>query len=392
MILKSMISILFAICTAVVSSAMADTNNVAGAEKCRQTTLVTEATMALPGTATMAVTDALAKSERCPRNASDNRSATTPKMNSGDVNDVGGAQFKFDTCVVDCKQSESFLKYGWWIALGAIIVLAILTLVMMFGKRFAECRFGVVSMAMLVSLFGLITLCSFMWVERVVGLCERNREFFRSELTENRLSEGDAVLKAYEQLSNELSRWFAMFAVLGTFFGLVLPAGGYLLQIREIEKKKEEVNSRMKSLIDKEQGKFSKEISILWRQHSSVAQWMVMQCERRIVRFMNRKVAVNRLGGEGVGLLAWIMIVIQTALATEDSNVLSSRIEFLRLVFERLKKNEQYADFVKATIASPAIDNVKIDLEKCHKILKDKSAYDYLKQFSNEFGITMFGR
>lgn len=56
-----------------------------------------------------------------------------------------------------------------------------------------------------------------------------------------------AVIQAYEQLSNELGRWAALFSILGVFFGLVLPVGGHLLQIKAVKNEEE----RIKKLIDK---------------------------------------------------------------------------------------------------------------------------------------------
>lgn len=72
-----------------------------------------------------------------------------------------------------------------------------------------------------------------------------------------------AVLQAYQQLSGELGRWFVMFVVLGAFFGLVLPLGSYLLQIRAINGREDEVDAKIKEREDryeKASEKFRKEL------------------------------------------------------------------------------------------------------------------------------------
>jgi len=251
-----MVSIVFASCIAVVSAAVADTNAVAEGEKCQHLAAANVATMKSPDTvAAVADTNAVAKGAKCQRDASGIVGATTPRASTDVGQNVGGVQSNPDTYTTGCGRSELFLKYGWWVALMILIAMAMLTVVMMFGKRFAECRWSVASMAMLVSLVGLITLCSFMWVERVVGDCEQSRKIFRGELKEYRLSKSDAVLEAYDQLSSELSRWFAMFAVLGTIFGLVLPIGGYLLQMREIYRKGKEIGDRIDKNVQEYKGK-----------------------------------------------------------------------------------------------------------------------------------------
>lgn len=60
-----------------------------------------------------------------------------------------------------------------------------------------------------------------------------------------------AVLQAYEQLSNELGRWCALFGVLGTFFGLVLPVGAYLLQLKVVNQREEQTAKLIKEEVRK---------------------------------------------------------------------------------------------------------------------------------------------
>ena len=328
----------------------------------------------------------VATTEKCQQAASSNVVSASVKANVDVVQVVGGVPPDSNSRIENRKCHEFDANHGYLIAFGIFVSMVIFNVIMMFSKKITECRRRAVSMGMLTLLVGLITFCSFMWVERVMENCDQSRKIFRGELEVNRFSKSDAVLEAYDQLNSELSRWFTVFAVLGTFFGLVLPIGGYLLQIKEAERKKEEIYSDIKSLIADANDKFKKETSGLWRCHSSVAHWMVMKCQHRILRFMRRNVASSSLGVEGVGLLAWVMIMIKTALATEDADMVASKIEALKAIFDRLKGDAQYNVFLNATLASPAKSSVRIDLDRCREILKDKkSPCDYLEQLVTEF-------
>ena len=93
-----------------------------------------------------------------------------------------------------------------------------------------------------------------------------------------------AVLEAYDKLSNELNRWSVMFVALGSFFGLVLPIGAYLLQMKEIARKEgavdekfaEEARQRKKSIeaadleIKKMRDEFRSDVSEVWQAQAIV--------------------------------------------------------------------------------------------------------------------------
>lgn len=74
-------------------------------------------------------------------------------------------------------------------------------------------------------------------VLKVVDSFQRDKVVF----SEN---QNKAVLEAYDKLSGELNRWSVMFVVLGSFFGLVLPIGAYLLQMKEIARKEGAVDEK----------------------------------------------------------------------------------------------------------------------------------------------------
>lgn len=58
-----------------------------------------------------------------------------------------------------------------------------------------------------------------------------------------------AVLCAYKQLSDEMERWFALFAVLGAFFGLVVPVGTYFLQVKRVDQHEKEMKQSINAAV-----------------------------------------------------------------------------------------------------------------------------------------------
>ena len=109
----------------------------------------------------------------------------------------------------------------------------------------------------------------------------------RKVTTQMQLSsdENKAVLQAYQQLSEELNRWFILLVAFGALFGLILPVGSYFLQLRAISRKEDESDERLMELerrnrgeIDKAkkeiadtQEQFAKAVGNLWRSQTIMA-------------------------------------------------------------------------------------------------------------------------
>ncbi len=94
-----------------------------------------------------------------------------------------------------------------------------------------------------------------------------------------------ATRQAYEQLSNELEHWAVLFGVMGTFFGLVIPVGGYLLQIKAVKREEEKtekvfdeklirftnkMNQTIKDKTDELDKKFKNETEMIWMEFSGI--------------------------------------------------------------------------------------------------------------------------
>lgn len=66
----------------------------------------------------------------------------------------------------------------------------------------------------------------------------------------NKVESGDqAIVAAYESLSNELSSWMAIMGLFATVFGLVIPIGSYLLQQQSLSREKKELKDDVKDKI-----------------------------------------------------------------------------------------------------------------------------------------------
>ena len=102
-------------------------------------------------------------------------------------------------------------------------------------------------MLVLVAILALICIGAFLLLNRIVDFGANGRPFYGITSPEA----NQAMLQAYEQLSNELARWGALIGVLGAFFGLVLPVGGYLLQVKAVER----YEGRVEKAIQKERAR-----------------------------------------------------------------------------------------------------------------------------------------
>lgn len=114
-------------------------------------------------------------------------------------------------------------------------------------------------------LIATVLLLAFGTRETVLNLVDKNAS--KIVISGNK---SKAVLQAYKQLSEEQSRWFVMFVVLGSFFGIVLPIGSYLLQIRAVSHKENEVDDRLKmseekclAAIERDRGQAIKEMECM---------------------------------------------------------------------------------------------------------------------------------
>ena len=138
---------------------------------------------------------------------------------------------------------------------GAIAALALLVLcgVALFSKQVGNNLLYCIEVVLLVAVLALISFGAFHLLSRIVDLGASGCAMQAITSPER----NEAVLQAYEQLSNELERWVALLGILGTFFGLVLPVGAYLLQLKAVNREEEKIED----FVQKTQNAFEKQMS-----------------------------------------------------------------------------------------------------------------------------------
>jgi hypothetical protein len=148
---------------------------------------------------------------------------------------------------------ESILRDGWMKmalggALGVLATLVFFSLLALFIRKLRASEFlRCFELGMLIAVFLLILLGAYRLTSKIVDTGGLSHASVIADVP----GESDAVLRAYDQLSGEMERWFALFGVLGTFFGLILPVGAYFLQIRSIRGQEEKTE---KTIHDKIEG------------------------------------------------------------------------------------------------------------------------------------------
>ena len=190
---------------------------------------------------------------------------------------------------------------------------------------------------------------SFILIATVLFLAHGTRETVLKLIERNTIPQGafsadenKAVLQAYKQLSEELNRWFVMFVVLGSFFGIVLPIGSYLLQIKAVSQKESESEDRLKEAENRNQGtiasareqiqkdmerirtEVSKDVQRLWR-------------SQVIMAHGNFKSAIYDLEEEGWvfskerrrELLTSLLLVLKYLAITNDQAFIAGRVKML---------------------------------------------------------------
>lgn len=358
----------------------------------------------------------VASEEKCQQASSASMGLTSVKANVDVVQVVGRVPPDSNFCIKDRKGHEFTANCGCLIAFGIFALMLIFNVLMIFNKKITECHRRALSMCMLMLLVGLIAFCTFTWVERVMRNCNQSRKIFRSELGVNRLSKSDAVLEAYDQLNSELSRWFTMFAVLGTFFGLVLPIGGYLLQLKEIDRRKKEIDEgidkgiqgykdemfRTREKLEKETEECRNSLANVQKNSTDLKEFQLKSSLNLMkfawVKFLFLLKRGNVAGREIARPLYQAAEALMLAYKSDEIHSLDKCVTDVARVIDvyrhivsvknRNVEHEKFKDFVKRNrylIGSPDTYNLS------DKMGGETSALREVLKFMNEFGITMFG-
>ena len=228
-------------------------------------------------------------------------------------------------------------------------------------------------------------------VLKVVDSFQRDKVVFSED-------QDTAVLEAYDKLSNELNRWSVMFVALGAFFGLVLPIGAYLLQMKEIARKegavdekfeeearlRKEESDQAKKEIKELSEKFREDVSRVW-----VSQ-VVMANERLRSTVSDFKADGWKLDRRRLReFLSSLLLVLAYLERTQKQDFVVSRMSDLAKLICLLKENVQPEDFKKWVAGMGEQHSAtRIALFKyCDDDEESRRSFKTVQTFVREFGL-----
>ena len=278
------------------------------------------------------------------------------------------------------------------IVIGSIIVAVMGLIALIVGL--CKCKNYALRLAESFILIATVLLLAFGTRETVLNLVDKNAS--KIVISGNK---SKAVLQAYKQLSEEQSRWFVMFVVLGSFFGIVLPIGSYLLQIRAVSHKENEVDDRLKmseekclAAIERDRGQAIKEMECmrtefdnnvkkLWRSQVVMAherfRSAISDAEEGKWEF---SIAIRR------ELLSSLLLVLMYLEMADDKAFISREVKKLSDEVTKVSQRTVGEDCVTWTKGvKRQVSDKRIDLQKyCVDCVDDLSR---ISEFLKKFGI-----
>lgn len=257
----------------------------------------------------------------------------------------------------------------FWVTLvfGAIVIASFVGVLIVVRKNNSEAHIALYcfEVALMVGVLALIGAGAFHLADRIIDLGAKGGNV--QNITSPEANQ--AVLQAYEQLSNELGRWGALLGVLGTFFGLVFPVGAYLLQIKSVNREGEKILASTKNFIHGQQLDFAKKmqemvdektcdldakvkakVDEIWLEYAR------LQSDVTIKSFNLLTMAEadsNNKKSQIILFLHWIFdvsSVLQSLTRICDNKVQKTILKDLILEFKEAKKNKHLAALEKALI------------------------------------------
>lgn len=161
-----------------------------------------------------------------------------------------------------------------------------------------------------------------------------------------------AILQAYEQLSNELGRWGALLGILGSFFGLVLPAGGYLLQIKNLKREEEKTARQIQEKVEEArkdiQGALATEVKQIWKEYTNIQYVDSLKSFHQIRQQSTMKLTVHELKWPWIQWISSILSVMQSLNRVTDDAFVRVRINSLIEELVTVRSLPQFAIMAEA--------------------------------------------
>ncbi len=207
-----------------------------------------------------------------------------------------------------------------------------------------------------------------------------------AQLRRDSIEDANPVLVAYEQLSREMQVWFALFAALGTFLGILVPVIAYWLQIKavdrheaqmknEIQKAMEEVKREVPELIDTKVSSAEREMGEtmqatvqevaskfpdLWKQHAIYVKMLINELYDKVINEWQH----NRDGAEiGLGLVSFCNWLDNCAFSSEDPDELQDAADLVLRVWGGLQDNENAPKWWRDFSTKIAAKNKRVEYE-----------------------------
>ena len=293
-----------------------------------------------------------------------------------------------------CMEGERSKVIFWGIVVFCIIVglaLIVLCILACFSKKQTSMWENVrycFEMVLLIAVLAVIGCGSFHLLSRIVDLGAKESAILAITSPDCSM----AVLQAYEQLSNELGRWCALFGVLGAFFGLVLPIGAHLLQIKTVKREEEKTTRLIQENVKVSEKDIRKSLEVevqkIWKEYADM-QYLEDLKIFKTLRDQSSVTKVSSVDSEW-SWFQWIsglLYVVQILNRLSDAIFVNKRIGSL---VRMLKEAKTWKTFVvmSATIRKRFQGEI-IQFEGGFDSLRKKSPdnMNQLESLLNEYGI-----
>lgn len=150
--------------------------------------------------------------------------------------------------VSECEEKQCTNVTIWGVVLLLLLIVGFVVVCLQVRRKteMTSCGLYRFEMILLVFIMLLISWGAYQLLSRIIDWGVSGNSIYAITSADY----NQAVMQAYEQLSNEMERWVALLSIIGAFIGLVLPIGGYLLQIKTVNRQEERLDKQIARAIE----------------------------------------------------------------------------------------------------------------------------------------------
>lgn len=265
---------------------------------------------------------------------------------------------------------------------GLIVVAVIVLILLLVGICKKDYSDKAIICIELIGVFVLVSLIFVGAYDLLMRLIDNLKDFSALKELSTCATGSEAVQKAYAQLSTELQQWLALFGVLGTFLGLVLPVGAYLLQLKAVERKEKYIDARINEKTVEMAGKMAS----IWKSQIALCEWQSMQLQGHIRNKLSK--GWNAIYSvDVIGMLVWFSLVVTCACESGSDSDIHEASKFIHDLYCELKKEVSDKDWnrlVNDVKKSNRNINFRFQIDRTKM---NSSSYDRLMAIAQEFGM-----